>query len=450
MVLNAVLQTHLETLALLPLELRDPRTGKLVARTVLRSLEKTIRKLEHGEWLVTLSLPSGKQIAATPNADHKGDIDLEKLAGQLIGAATEAIAAMFPGIAQIGRVVPDKRLAIALGVLKEINWRGLVGNLARLAMERAIPSLLSSSDPASSPSSYGPHFSLRHADARLRFYRGSAFKGGLQELRSDEVIIESVEDEIHISSGADAAHAAIIVQLLRPEKPSSSSILPPGATLRLSKPKHTAEVTVDIAVTFGDTLADQAVRLRAGANLSQLVTVATNITDADLLTLKAKPVGAAVCLLYLLLRTRESSFIESAIASVPEAATKAPDVAVIKGELAARSGEHRRAIRCFLESVELGVPFFGQGLSYLSDRLSLYRKNPLQDASADPDASQVPSREDEEAIDAALRTIEPFSANCDFSAPVTTYYGLQPETPGQAPLPRADFNRFTGFPISLS
>ena len=118
-----------------------------------------------------------------------------------------------------------------------------------------------------------------------------------------------------------------------------------------------------------------------------------------------------------------------------------PDVAVIKAELAARRRQHQDALHGYLGATEMGLPWFGQGVSYLANRLRRYEKimdrRGLEFSNLDP-----------EKITSALRQIESFSASCDYSATVTTYSGPHPARPGLASLTRTDFLATKGFPIS--
>jgi hypothetical protein len=426
-----------ESMALLPLEIRDPQTGDLVERTVIRSLQQKLSDLGQGEWLVSIALPSGRHLSQTISTDAAGRIDTADLTGKLVGLAGEKLAGMVPAIARIGRDVHEGLPGLARVVFKDIDWKRIVGNVAGLAVEKSIGPLLGSSETISPPSSFGPAHSLRHPDARLRFFRGSVLKGELAEITREQVKVEKVEDSVHIS---DFAGKLLIVQLLRPDLPTSNLLLPPGSVLRLSRQTRVDSAAVVIAIQFGDALVDQAVSLRAGASLSDLVTVAGNLTTDDVRAFGAKPTGAAVCLLYLILRARVE-MVELAIQSLSTEAVKTPDAAVVKAELAARLGHHEKALTGFLEAAELGLPLFGQGVTYLSDRLNLYKKM---------FGSQQQNLAAAATVETVLNKLDPFSANCDYSAPVTTYSGPHPAKPGSTPLGRAEFVRMKGFAISLS
>jgi hypothetical protein len=444
--LSGALGESIQELGLLPVEIRHARTAELSDRVLLRSLEQKLQQLGEGEWLVTVALPTGKRLSVVVKTDSVGRIDAGDLASKLVNSASELLKAMLPTVAQIGKEVGGSSIAGPLAVVQNINWKGIVGNVMGLAVEKAMGALggigldtfQGLPQTASPPTSYGPAHPLHHPDARLCFFHGSVLDGTVKEIPQDKVSIQRFGDTTRVS---DPGGELLIVQLLRPSAPASNFLLPRGSAVSLSPAQPDGAKAVSVSVTFGDSLTDHAVSFRAGDNLQELQTIAGGLTTHDVQSLREKPEGAAVCLLYLILRTRDVETVELALRSLPGDAGNAPDVAVIKAELAARRGQHRDALHGYLGATVIGLPWFGQGVSYLANRLRLYEK--MMDRQ-----SLEFSNDDREKTTSVLQQIESFSASCDYSAPVTTYSGPHPARPGSASLTRTEFLATKGFPIS--
>jgi hypothetical protein len=445
--LSAALGESLRELELLPVEIRHAKTGELLDRVLIRSLEQKLRELGGGEWLVTVALPSGKKLSMTVKTDSAGRIDTDDLARRLANSAGEMLKAVIPTIAHIGREVGDPSVGAPLSALQNIDWKNITKNLAGLAVDKVVNTINTMSTFGgvprrlpripSRPAGYPTH-GLHRPDARLCFFRGSVLNGEVWEIPEDHLRIERFGDATRVS---DPDGQLLIVQVLRPDAPASNFLLPRGSAINLARTRSGAAKVVDIAVTFGDPLTDNAVSLRAGANLPELQTIAGSLTAEDVQGLQKKPEGAAVCLLYLILRTRDADIVEGALQSLPGDAREAPDVAVVRAELAARHGDHKAALATLLEAANKGLPWFGQGVSYMANRLRLYER--MEDSGASAFADHDPKE-----ISLALQRVEAFSTSCDYSAPVTTYSGPHPTTPGTESLTRAEFLATKGFPIS--
>jgi hypothetical protein len=443
-------------LGLLPVEIRDPKTLNVVDRTVVRSLQHKLSELEQGQWLIAATLPSGKRLTETLNIGPGGKIEAVGPGGKIEAADLEAklaeemaqlLATSAPNIAHIRSKVYDGRLRAVGGALQNINWTGLAGNVGSYLAAKTIAPFLSDTSQGAAPlPSYVPDHSFRHPDAQLRFFRGSVLSGDVAEIGAKDITIVDVDGAKHVSPPPDQF---VIIQLLRPDESTANLLLPPGATLKLSRQTRAGLTSVRVAVSFGDPLADGAVQLRSRTNLSELVTIGESLTLDEIRDLGTKPISAAICLLYLLLRTRESDIVKLALDGLPDAAAKSPDAEAMRGELAARAGDHKTALHALLRAAELGLPYFGQGVTNLADRLNIYAKMLSAPRRSDSDTAWWTDN-DRTAVSAALNRLEPFSAACDYSAPVTTYSGEEPIKPSFARLSRAEFLGTTGFPISLS
>ena len=73
---------------------------------------------------------------------------------------------------------------------------------------------------------------------------------------------------------------------------------------------------------------------------------------------------------------------------------------------------------------ERGLPYFSDGLSYAVDRLRLYQS--LGQKQFEP--------KDLENCVTTLKHLEPFSYFTDFSKPLTTFTGLDPNKPDSKPV----------------
>jgi len=442
------LPASLEPFGLTPIEIRDVATESVVDRTVMRSLDEKFHELGRGDWLVTAVLPTGKRVTQRIKSDAGDTLDFKGLFDKVSASISEAIVAALPRVTQISRPQPENWFRTATSALENVDWGGIPGTVSNYVLDKSIGRSGLRGFAVRPPiTGYMPEYPIRRPDAQLRFFRGSVLGADVKEISVSEIKAEDANDAKCVW---DPTNQLLIVQLLQPDLPGRNLLLPPGATLQLLRHRKADTPAVSVAVSFNDRLTDQAVRLRARSALPELAAIARNLTDDEVRGLGAKPTGAAVCLLYLLLREREPETVELAVKGLPPAAAGSADITVIQAELAARAGDHRTAVDRLLETMQRGMPYFGQGLTNLTDRLHLYETITRPRRLDDPVSDIAWSTEDHTAVKAALRKVTPFSANCDFSAPVTTYSGLHPAKPSAARLARAEFLSTTGFPISLS
>lgn len=442
------LPASLEPFGLTPIEIRDVATESVVDRTVMRSLDEKFHELGGGDWLVTAVLPTGKRVTQRIKSDAADAFDFGALFDKVSASIGDSIVAALPRVTQIGGPQPESWFRTATSAVQSVDWAAIPGTISNYVLDKSIGRSRVRGFAVRPPiTGYMPEYSIWLPEAQLRFFRGSVLGGDVKEISAKEIKAEDIDDAKCVS---DPHNQLLIVQLLRPELPVSNMLLPPGATLRLLRYRKADAPAVSVAVSFGDRLTDEAVRLRARSALSELAAIAKHLTDEEVRGLGAKPTCAAVCLLYLLLREREPETVQLALQGLPPAAAESPDAAIIKAELTARAGDHRTAVDRLLEAMQRGMPFFGQGLTNLTDRLHLYETLTRKRGPDDPPSDIAWSADDHAAVKTALRKVTPFSANCDFSAPVTTYSGLHPAEPGAARLPRAEFLGTSGFPISSS
>lgn len=440
MAVVSLLSDSLSKFTLLPVEIRNPKNGSLAGRTVIRSLDSELAALGEGQWDVIIALPSGRHFGTTVNVNSSGEADTGDIANRLEASADKVAAASAPSVARIGNNIAGQSWLTRLpGNVKSIDWKGLAGNVAVLAVNATGFRYALETAPAIGPRlRYGSTRSLRHPTAKLTFFRGPVFSGGLSEIAVTDLKIEMSEGAMTIS---DPGQKPLVITLLRPDLPPTNVILPPATTLHLSLQKHDSSEAVVVAVGFNDAFTDQAVSFRARNSLYELTTMAENLTLEEIGNLGAKPAGAAVCLSYLILNTRNSETVRFAIDGLSEEAKNSPDAALIIAEASARDGNPLSAMPQFLDASRRGLPWFGAGLGLLVDRLALYQKMM---------SVQKASPEFAGELKTAIDKLAPFAANTDYSAPVTTYTGSNPIKPGSASTARAEFLSAPGFPISLS
>ena len=94
-----------------------------------------------------------------------------------------------------------------------------------------------------------------------------------------------------------------------------------------------------------------------------------------------------------------------------------PDGAAVRAEHLARWGKHNDALKAFEEVTSRGLPLFSDGIRYTYDRLRYY---------AD-ETNEVPGAK---KANEALARIKPFVRFIDFTKPVTTFLGVDPNHPG--------------------
>jgi hypothetical protein len=433
---------------LLPVEIHYAETEQLAERTVVRALQDVLDQRGAGAWVITVILPTGRSVTIRCRTEAGERFDLDMLLGKIKATNAKSAAGVLPRIEKVGPPERKGFRGIAQHVLHDFDWGSLPVNVGGLMLAKSIGrTRLAGFDFAHPTTGYVPEFSLRRPEAQLLFFRGSVLAGQVKELNTSDIKIQDVADGKIIK---DPTEQLLIVQLLRPDSSPRNILLPPGATMKLSRLQYPDSAAVSVAISFGDNLADQAVQLRAGTFLSELTAVGTSLTVEEIRDLGRRPAGAAICLLYLLLRTRDPETVRMAVRSVTEGGgANSSDVAVIEAELAARAGDYAAALRGFLEATERGLPYFGQGVTTIADRLELFERmtRPINTDFRSPAAASWTDA-DQRAIHAALRKIEPFSANCDYSAPVTTYRGIEPTKPGPTRLSREQFLGITSFPIA--
>ncbi len=131
------------------------------------------------------------------------------------------------------------------------------------------------------------------------------------------------------------------------------------------------------------------------------------------------PIGAAVGA-YSLLRVGELERLHDWTANLMNSFEWLPDGAAVRGEHCARAGKHDEALAAFLAVVQRGLPIFSDGVRLTHERLRFYGE-----IRGNPEAQK------------ALEQLKPFVRHIDFTKPVTTFEGNDPNRPGGT-APRRD------------
>jgi hypothetical protein len=95
-----------------------------------------------------------------------------------------------------------------------------------------------------------------------------------------------------------------------------------------------------------------------------------------------------------------------------------PDGSAVRAEHLARWSMHLAAMDAFIEVTQRGLPLFSDGIRFTYDRLRFYTGNPADIADADATRAR-----------GALERIELFVRHVDFTKPVTTFLGSDPNHP---------------------
>ena len=130
------------------------------------------------------------------------------------------------------------------------------------------------------------------------------------------------------------------------------------------------------------------------------------------------PIGAAVGAYALLRVSKLRSEIGGWLEHLMKAFPWLPDGAAVRGEHLARWGMHDQALDAFVEVPKRGLPIFSDGIRFTYDRLRFYCT--IDDLGPD---NAGRARE-------ALERIKPFVKFIDFTKPVTTFLGKDPNHPG--------------------
>jgi hypothetical protein len=219
-----------------------------------------------------------------------------------------------------------------------------------------------------------------------------------------------------------------LVQLMQPGQPALNVLLPHA-------PPFGSEFTVTlgadnrpvISVHLRNFTAEALLRYYERGMVLQVENLAgkdsPEVVSEDLLYGKvADPIAACVGA-YALLRLGELDRLHEWTENLKNWFDWLPDGLAIRAEHLARRGQHAQALDNLLQLPERGLPYFSDGLAFALNRLRTYLSYEGKgELAGDLDkARQV------------LSALNPFAQFTDFSRPVLTFTGLEPNRPDDQP-----------------
>ena len=281
----------------------------------------------------------------------------------------------------------------------------------------------------------------RMREARLRQFKGNVLTGecrGDDDWSSIKQNVKATGELIEI--GFEGRNQNQIIQLLQSGEPAVNVVIPAwqerGCLVVLKKQ---SDARYSLEVHLKHTEAELLLRYweQGRWQLAANALSSTAVTAESLLYQKTQhPISAAIGA-YALLRLGALDRLHDWSKNLMNWFQWLPDGAAIRGEHLARMGEHKQALQAFCVLRERGLPYFSDGLSYAIDRLRLYQN--LGQKQFDP-------QELENCV-ATLKHLEPFSYFTDFSKPLTTFTGLDPNKPDAQPV-SGKLTTFNGVDVS--
>lgn len=281
----------------------------------------------------------------------------------------------------------------------------------------------------------------RMREARLRQFKGNVLTGNCQtddDWSSIKQNVRATSDLIEIDF--EGRNQNQIIQLLQSGEPAVNSVIPAwqerGCLVVLKKQ---SDARYSLEVHLKHTEAELLLRYweQGRWQLAANVLDSTAVSAERLLFQKSQhPISASIGA-YALLRLGALDRLHNWSENLMNWFEWLPDGAAIRGEHLARLGEHEQALQAFCALRERGLPYFSDGLSYAIDRLRLYRGFGEKQFDA----------KDLESCVSTLKYLEPFSYFTDFSKPLTTFTGLDPNHPDSKPV-SGKLTTFNGLDVS--
>jgi hypothetical protein len=281
----------------------------------------------------------------------------------------------------------------------------------------------------------------RMREARLRQFKGNVLTGNCQiddDWSSIKQNVRATSDVIEIDF--QGKNQSQIIQLLQSGEPAVNIVMPAwqerGCLVVLKKQ---SDARYSLEVHLKHTEAELLLRYceQGRWQLAANVLDSTAVSAETLLMQKSQhPISASIGA-YALLRLGALDRLHDWSANLMNWFDWLPDGAAIRGEHLARLGEHQQALQAFCALRERGLPYFSDGLSYAIDRLRLYQNLGQKQFDA----------KDLDNCVSTLKYLEPFSYFTDFSKPLTTFTGLDPNHPDSKPV-TGKLTTFNGLDVS--
>ncbi|BCT67322.1 hypothetical protein [Nitrosospira sp. NRS527] len=408
-----------------PVEIREP-DYTLVSRGSLANIGDMAHSLPSGEYLTNISLPLGVNIIQPISITADGSIDLEKIAHRVI--STIESSENYKAIIEHPLVTEVVKSTTFGAILENISY----SHLNTPASFGSLPAGLEIESMG--PTEQGKEIPGTVNGATTIWIR--VFKDAFTESQfnsSDpKPLLTSSKGGVCIENRTSLTAT---LQLLQVHEPALNIIIPSQSSVVVLK--SVAGVGLNTVTELGVPVVDELIRLRSAGRLSELIGVATSLTESDIISIAEVNATAAIATVYIVLQVSELTAIRKIIARLAETAPDT-DTYVLQAELAARDGQHKVALEQFLSAAEMGLPKFSFGLSKLVDRLRFYL-----------DVEESKDTITGEKVFSALKKAQPFASRCDFNLLFTNYTGLSPAQPNEAVLDGAAIAATGAAPYSI-
>jgi V8-like Glu-specific endopeptidase len=195
-----------------------------------------------------------------------------------------------------------------------------------------------------------------------------------------------------------------------------------GAESDASGQRDDADSAVDVSVTSKKHDAEVLLSYLTQGKVDQARLVGESLIALELLSGKRNnPTAAAIAGYFLLLCGDFNKLNQVWTNNLVNWMKWLPDGAVIDGwyRMRIKPPDHKRAKQRLLEAAARGMPVYKCGLRLLLDGLTSYNDDP---SFGGPDVS------------AALKSVRRYAAAADWRAPITTFIGCDPDSPGKTKL----------------
>ncbi len=258
---------------------------------------------------------------------------------------------------------------------------------------------------------------------QIRLFNGNLLSEETQQIKPNW---QKREDEPGLLGfQIHGTNAAQIVQLLQTNAPPLNMILP-------AMREHDCRLFVTSLIQGKYTLdahlenqsADLLLRYSNKGYYQQTDLLSQAMDAEKLLQRKVEDPFSAAVGAYALLRFNKLELLRDWTENLRNWFKWLPDGSATRGEHLARTGQHKDALRAFLEIEERGLPIFSDGFSYALDRLSAYVGS----------KADFVSSSDSRKAKSLLAKLQKFAAYTDFREPFTTFTGLDVNEPSAEPL----------------
>jgi hypothetical protein len=419
-----ILGSSYESVKRAPLEIRDADAALLARGTVGTLQNELANRLPAGTYTATVVLSPGESIVHHVAVDERGKADVSAIATRIRDAAEGSAAAR-------ADAATDASDADGLPRMGRSSADGLAADGSRRPIRQPSAAAL---EMRSAPSFYlegmGAEEVAPAEPMYMRLFKGTCLNApqlDLDALHSGDRALPLIAPQGDTVMVKNRTETPLTLQLLRPSRSPLNIIVPAGCRVNVHRPSGALRPPIDML--FGVAVVDELIDLRTRGALSEAAGVATTLKVSDVLEIAALHPSAAVAACYILLRTGSYEVASKSIKTLFGMLPIRPDLLVLRAELYARIGSHRKAKAGFLAAAHLGIPMACAGLTYLVDRLRFYsqmREGSAREAPPKRDtAPKAPT-----VLMKELLAMQRVALRCDFNRIFTNYTGLLPAQPG--------------------